>query len=394
MPYVAISHVWADGLGSTTEEGLPLCQIKRLSAITRELVPDGAFWIDSLCVPAVRDMRNRAIGLMAQTYKDAAVVLVIDSGIRSTSISASREEKLLRVLSSGWMQRLWTLQEGLLANRLVFEFSGGLVALEELLPVGEEHFNVVLVELASEVFRLKKHRASILNISDVSQSLRWRTTSRGSDETLAISGLLRIDAFELVNLPPEQRMPAFLLQIRKLPADIIFLSGSKLSELGFRWAPKTLMRGTNSSLGFGVYDASCTPTGLLAEYVAVYFQDTAIDKQKQWYIRDSSKQRIYKVTDLWLGADAEEFNCPIAYSCNALLLMELPRLSETTVCAAVLIDGEMSLSESGDGDGDDRMTCEFRKRLLLQDITESELRTEKAATIVIAKSARMRVKVT
>jgi len=49
--YMAISHVWADGLGSTTQKGLPTCQIKRLATITGQLVSGGAFWIDSLCVP-------------------------------------------------------------------------------------------------------------------------------------------------------------------------------------------------------------------------------------------------------------------------------------------------------------------------------------------------------
>ncbi len=38
-PYIAISHVWADGLGSTTEVGLPTCQINRLASITRRLIP-------------------------------------------------------------------------------------------------------------------------------------------------------------------------------------------------------------------------------------------------------------------------------------------------------------------------------------------------------------------
>ncbi len=154
MPYVAISHVWADGLGSTTEEGLPACQIRRLATLTRQLTQDGAFWIDALCIPAVKDMRKRAIGLMAKTYNEAEVVLVIDSSIRATSVSAPREEKLLHLLSSGWMQRLWTLQEGILAQKLVFEFSDGLVALEELLPMGEEMFNPVLVGLAAEHFQL------------------------------------------------------------------------------------------------------------------------------------------------------------------------------------------------------------------------------------------------
>ncbi|TFK78475.1 hypothetical protein K466DRAFT_657124 [Polyporus arcularius HHB13444] len=70
--YVAISHVWADGLGSTAEQGLPTCQVIRIATAARELVPSGAFWVDSLCVPRKEDLRKKAIHLMAQTYRHAA----------------------------------------------------------------------------------------------------------------------------------------------------------------------------------------------------------------------------------------------------------------------------------------------------------------------------------
>jgi len=58
MPYLAISHVWVDGLRSTIEEGLLACQIKRLTTLTKQLTLDGAFWIDALCIHAVKDMRK------------------------------------------------------------------------------------------------------------------------------------------------------------------------------------------------------------------------------------------------------------------------------------------------------------------------------------------------
>ena len=132
-PYVAISHVWADGLRSTTEEGLPECKIKQLATMTSQLVPGGAFWIDTLCIRKNQDVRNRAEGMMAETYKGATAVLVLNSSIREISSSAPREEKASYVLGSAWMQRLWTLQEGLLVLKLIFEFSDGLVAVDELL---------------------------------------------------------------------------------------------------------------------------------------------------------------------------------------------------------------------------------------------------------------------
>ncbi|OCH91924.1 hypothetical protein OBBRIDRAFT_833835 [Obba rivulosa] len=249
--YVAISHVWADGLGSTTEAGLPTCQLRRLSTLAHRLVTGGAFWIDGL---------------------DAAVVLVIDSGVYSCSINAPSEEKLLCVITSGWMQRLWTLQEAILARKLVFEFSDGIASWENLMPQGEDLLDVLKTNLAAEVYRLSKRRSAVedggelkkLNLGDVARSLRGRSTSKPEDETLAISGLLDVNASELVDLPSPERMVALLLRVRKIASDIIFLSVPKLERPGFRWAPKTPMISDGPTVGANSQDADCTSEGLLA----------------------------------------------------------------------------------------------------------------------------------
>ncbi len=173
------------------------------------------------------------------------------------------------------------------------------------------------------------------------------------------------------------------LRVQKLPSDIIFMPGPKLTESGFRWAPKTMMTSTRISMSISSqYEASCTPQGLIAEYFVVYFEDI-IKGDVQWFIRDKAKQRIYKVTNI--SSDAEE------YSCNVLLLMRLPRLSETLYCVACwVVIGE---APPKDTDGD-RFTCEYQRRLFLTDISEDELKREKAGTVLDAKSGRMRVLMT
>ncbi|KAK4220981.1 hypothetical protein QBC38DRAFT_461991, partial [Podospora fimiseda] len=72
-PYFAISHVWADGLGSSTEKGLPVCQLRKLSARVRKCQTEmDAFWTDALCIPeSDRETRKRAITMMAKTYQEA-----------------------------------------------------------------------------------------------------------------------------------------------------------------------------------------------------------------------------------------------------------------------------------------------------------------------------------
>ena len=65
--YVAISHVWAGGLGNTSKNALPNCQVKRLKNLVQKasesISPVSShlgtsigskishFWIDTLCIP-------------------------------------------------------------------------------------------------------------------------------------------------------------------------------------------------------------------------------------------------------------------------------------------------------------------------------------------------------
>ena len=134
--YLAISHVWADGLGNLEATSLPQCQVMQLSQYTRQqsnclhaVPPIRHFWVDTLCVPPDqvdrKDIQDRAIAKMQSTYEDATVVLVLDSWLRSQPISALDDVEICaRILCSPWVRRLWTLQEGFLAKSqaLVFQF--------------------------------------------------------------------------------------------------------------------------------------------------------------------------------------------------------------------------------------------------------------------------------
>ena len=124
-PYVAISHVWAHGLGNPTTNSLPRCQIQRLDSLTQELFSPmsrfvlPALWIDTLCISvheSLRDKRKLAISRMAETYGKADQVLIIDRDLMQASRNCSRTETATRVLCSDWMRRLWTLQEAVLTD--------------------------------------------------------------------------------------------------------------------------------------------------------------------------------------------------------------------------------------------------------------------------------------
>ena len=141
-PYVALSHVWADGLGNPTATALPRCQLSRLKTLIDDLYPhylnlldhpenappELLLWCDTLCCPVVSsEAHDMALRQMYRTYNEASVVLVLDRSLISHPAGGMRiDEACLRIATSRWMTRLWTLQEGALPgrkNRLWFQFS-------------------------------------------------------------------------------------------------------------------------------------------------------------------------------------------------------------------------------------------------------------------------------
>jgi hypothetical protein len=348
--------------------------------MTQKLVPGGAFWMDGLCVPEQRETRKRAIGLMGNAYRDAAAVLVIDAGIRSCSFDAPEEERLLRVLTSAWMQRMWTLQEALLTRKLVFEFSDKPATLDDLIPSRENLLDVFKAQLAAEIFRLSTRQGyqqspKGFGIGHVARSLRWRTTSRVEDETLAISSLLNVDTLELVRLPPEQRMMTLLLRVRHLPSNILFLSGPKLEEPFFRWAPRSLMIREGNQLGITEYNAVCTPEGLIARYICIFFDKTTFDRGERWFLQDKSSERFYSVMDI--EAETGTASTPIKkYTCSAVLFQFQPTALE--IGAAVLMEN-LGLGHTEKEEG---QSCEYKRRLIIACIGVDEVATIGARRIV------------
>jgi hypothetical protein len=148
--YVAISHVWIDGLGNPTANSLPVCQLQRFQKLVNEVLrsdegvdyeltpwsrvkrlaselyrsvnpPDCLWWIDTICVPrgpGSDDIRQKAMKKMSGVYKDAFKVLVVDEGLLQVSIDSPNEELIMRVTCSGWMRRLWTLNGKLFSAHL------------------------------------------------------------------------------------------------------------------------------------------------------------------------------------------------------------------------------------------------------------------------------------
>ena len=151
IQYVAISHVWSDGLGNPRANSLPQFQLKRLARSLKHLslpmmyfsrgiasIPQINFsvnfgtlnaswgstewlWLDTLCIPVSDDdessvLKMKAINQMAAIYAGAHQVLVLDSVMQQFTVADSDACHVLSQPSAAaWLGRCWTYQEAALA---------------------------------------------------------------------------------------------------------------------------------------------------------------------------------------------------------------------------------------------------------------------------------------
>ncbi|KND93687.1 hypothetical protein TOPH_01923 [Tolypocladium ophioglossoides CBS 100239] len=275
MPYVALSHVWADGLGNPNRNSLPRCQMALLARMTasvqEQAQPDqtgrGApyrLWVDTLCCPV--DLAGKLVALqsIADVYRQATHVLVLDSSLAAfTSEGAHPAELLLTTFgASAWMRRLWTLQEGALGNSLYIQFADRAVdssaLLLQLFEAGREDLRYLRMwqDVMTEFNQLQTRCAAPPSgetsghtpppLVYLQRALHYRTVSVASDEPLCIATLMALDTGYIAAAPDaEGRMVrAWELLSRAhggLPVRIIFFAEETLDVPGWRWAPRSLL---------------------------------------------------------------------------------------------------------------------------------------------------------
>ncbi|KAF9101757.1 hypothetical protein BGX27_011343, partial [Mortierella sp. AM989] len=128
--YVAVSQVWFQGIFGQASRTCGKCSIDYLVKISRGL---GVryLWIDTLCMPTKMDFRRAVIGKLRDIYMNASATLVVDAGLKSTELSSALDLSLA-VMLSDWSSRVWTLQEGVLASKLLFCVGNRVMALPQV----------------------------------------------------------------------------------------------------------------------------------------------------------------------------------------------------------------------------------------------------------------------
>lgn len=267
--YIALSHLWADGLGNPHANALPRCQLLHISDLASAVVRSvestlfnkkTLIWIDTLCCPIKpTEVRQMALAQMKGTYQQASHVLVLDASLQIYNRqSLNAVEACARIFTSGWMRRLWTLQEGSLAKRIWFQFQDSAVELHSLwlalcrilnTEVGRKGlaFDLLIVNRGLRTFFRGNPRDPTAGpgVSILIDALQHRSVSVASDEPLLIGNLLNLDVGRILQSPIELRMHMVWSLMCSapggIPQNILFHAGPKLATKGYRWAPATLL---------------------------------------------------------------------------------------------------------------------------------------------------------
>ncbi|RDW85313.1 hypothetical protein BP6252_02903 [Coleophoma cylindrospora] len=272
--YIAISHVWADGMGNPTSNSLYRCQLARLRnwvkaipGIAPEHKSDGAdnnedysvlVWLDTLCCP-IGPPEAKAISLqkIKNVYKGAAGVLVLDSSLRPYPVGAmSAFEAMARIFNSSWMRRLWTLQEAALAKALVFQFDK-VIAINHIYAQVMEIWTTAIwyrgpvstitneMSFLRSFFYHEDYQRPQVDLSILDSALKHRSVTVASDEPLCIGTLMSLDMSVITSVAEQSRMgQVWDLLIKStcgVPSGIIFLPEARLDTPGLRWAPRSLL---------------------------------------------------------------------------------------------------------------------------------------------------------
>ena len=278
--YMAVSHVWSDGLGNETSNRLPSCQLLRLRSFASHLrrvhIPWGQdaiddsplyLWIDTLCCPVAdsspeqKHYKQVAIGAMRHVYEKAAYVLVVDNTLLPFAYKEIGVlEAGLRLFTSPWMQRLWTLQEPVLAKNLVIQFKDRAVDLrtiwQDARSIRESDLSLRAISLWIEAqcarvrtfFHMDADNTGGGDMIKLATSMKLRRLSKPVDEALCIASIMKLDVSDIAGMENdvEARMCALWSAMagvdRGIYKDIVFSTLRRLRTNGFRWAPASLQQ--------------------------------------------------------------------------------------------------------------------------------------------------------
>ena len=304
--YLALSHVWADGLGNPRENALPCCQLNFLREKMDSLrplldIPDNLeilLWCDTLCCPAeAGEAKNIALKQMKSVYLRASYVLVLDKSLRSWDIKEhDLDEAAMRIATCSWVRRLWTLQEAALSledARIWFQFKETAVNIRPLFRgiykirsscISRRGLTNDISQRMREFFAYYTPKSNGLGVDlqTIVEVLRFRSVSVASDEPLIIGNLFDLDMEDIIETSsyPLRMQMVWTLMPRVqngIPRNIIYWVAPRLETAGFRWAPATFLNPLSTNFSLSVMEDAENPGTLTERGVCVSYPGYRVD---------------------------------------------------------------------------------------------------------------------
>ena len=241
QPYMAVSHVWADGTGAGN---WPLGEVNRclydfFCGIARSFQCEGCWW-DAVSIPRNVKARSKALTVMHNNYADARITLVHDLYLRKWDW-VDAPTACFAIAMSPWYSRGWTALELAKSHKVKIMFNSrdapGYVIKDldidilEQVPEISPHF-----PMAKAISRLRN--ATFDNLSDLLSTLVPRDTSRPRDVPI-ISGLLAgVDVSG--GLSQQEVYQRILRKFGKVAQGHLFHNSATMAALGFSWCPTNI----------------------------------------------------------------------------------------------------------------------------------------------------------
>lgn len=375
--YVAISHVWADGMGNPAKNSLPSCQLQWLHRLVAALPVSQlttTFWIDTLCIPTsmeneevIGEGRKLAISRIRTTFENATAVLVVDRGLLKRSVGVSAAETLMPVLLSNWQRRLWTLQEGFAAKLLYIQFSNRAIDVKTELHGWVSTMNSFQMVDAC-VARDTVASASIYDVNSqpllrrVWTAVQSRTTSHTCDEIFCVAAMLDWSPDEmtkLIDAPKSARYRLLIDGLKEFPPDIIFQEGQRMREPSeYGWCPASFIQrdqngrpiSKNMILLQDVPFGKITPEGLEVRFWGIKFRlEMSNTNPTRLNVHDPATNHVYLLTILASEPEFTEMELRIHDSYQlAIIARQMPvqGLSEVPAVVVSVVKPRLTTEET------------------------------------------------
>ncbi|GAB1312345.1 Heterokaryon incompatibility domain-containing protein [Madurella fahalii] len=241
QPYMAISHVWADGTGAGiwSPGKVNRCLYEFFCEIAREFQCEGCWW-DAISIPRDDEARSKALNVMHSNYADARITLVHDLYLREWEW-VDAPTACFAIVMSPWYSRGWTALELAKSHKvkILFKARNDRYLIKDLdidilaqVSQTSPHYPT-----AKAISKLRS--AKIQSLGDLLSILAPRDTSKPRDIPI-ISGLLAgVDVSG--GLTQQEIYQRILRKLGRVAQGHLFHNSATMAAPGFSWCPTNIL---------------------------------------------------------------------------------------------------------------------------------------------------------